>query len=366
MSASSISHNDLDPTPAGCSRPGVSSASSAFPLSDFDSMIAPSVLEYLKSRPELGIRSYTWAAREHSLEAYRAWLRNRVFQIFADDKYGNQDYVIYRIALMAFLPCFGSLGEALHRFDGRCWVESNQAEAEAFLQQEIGDFLVQIYPDVVHILPIVTVKVFASELQIEPRFHGLVTPKGTLFLEDGAYVVKPSMPDDYHFTSTDVCLEGDFSYETPQVKEVLTWLNQIFRDTFTVIEFLNHLRGALTGRPGRAVWCGHGNNSKYCMWRMVGSVFGRFIRANEEDEEVYESHLDVSYMNPQADIFITNEDPARFTHCEKYHFVGIWSEQPDPENGVYLLDPHFMAHAATLAPAFLWILTRVDILSHLG
>lgn len=354
-------------------------------FSHFEPMIDPDTLEYLRSDPKYGVRSYAWAARQNSPDKYKEWLQNQIVEILDSNESDTLDDAMVKIASLVWRPCFITIGfdgaEKLqfNRFDGVCWdwCKTDKHDLEKFLRQEICDFLFKVNSDAGVILmragSFVTdlmKKVFSQITHIMPSEHwhiamlfdGLVTASGTLYLKNNQFVVRPSLPDDMQFRKTDISLEK-LSYDDARVQEVLIWLEQIFGDPDTITAFLTYLRTALTTKPKKAVWYGVNNNSKSCMGILVRTLFGSFVYGDTING-FHNCRLSISNEgsdNIGYDIVITNETPDKYPNREKFHFVGQWSDTPDIDKQIYQRDPNFAERVHTLAPALLWILTQSDM-----
>lgn len=335
---------------------------------NFDSMIADDMLAHLRSDPKYGVRSYAWAARTHSPIEYATWLRGLVARLLSNctDEYVIKQ-LLQEISIIALRPYFFAInGEIcyIQRFNGIFWVDAEISDAEKFLRSEIYQFVLSVNPTAARIMRSFNFRkivkyVFSKDLAIPDNsdgFDDFVTLSGVLKLEDGAYVLKPTAPDDMYFSGSDIIVE-EFTYGDPDVQKLLTWLRQIFLDRDVTIEFLNHIRGGLTYNIPEAVWHGIGSNSKSSMQKLVNCVFGEYMvtRFSFGPDECH-------------DIFVTNDTPDKFPDRAEFHFAGRWVDdvnKVDPANGIFLRDPEFYKNIEYLAPAFLWLLTQADILEHI-
>lgn len=331
---------------------------SASPFSHFEPMIEPTMLEYLHSNSKYGVRSYAWAARQYSPELYRQWLHQRVSELTDEEE-------IYTLILQ---PCFAAIIRdssdeisSFIKFDGTRWIKSNRYSIESFIKKEMDqDFT---YSDK---FPVSKLSITSAKIvEFDIRSNGLVTPTGTIYLEEDGFIVRPSLPDDFQVSRAAVSLT-DLSWDTEEVQQILTWLGQAFYDKEIIMTFLNHLRSVIVGKPERVAWYGAGNNSRHCMRLLVEDVFGDYFSIELSDH--YYNRLTLGYAcnDLDYDIVIANEMSDNWSNRDKIYFSGRWDEVADVDNQVFLSDPNFGEYVSNLAPAFLWILTRSDITDHLN
>lgn len=329
---------------------------SSSPFSHFEPMIEPAMLDYLHSNPKYGIRSYTWAARQHSPELYRQWLHQRVSELTDEEE-------IYTLILQ---PCFAVITRdsdetsQFIRFDGMRWVYRAPCDVEEFIKNEMGQDFIYSGKFPVSKLSITSAKIVEHDI----TFNGLVTPTGTIYL-DGEFVVRPSLPDDFQVSLAGVSLE-DLSWDTDEVERMLTWLKQAFYDTEIIMKFINHLRSVIVGKPERVVWHGVGNNSIFCMRLLIEDVFGDYFSIYSSKDYYHRLTLGYACNDIDYDIIIADKMYDEYVHNrDGIYFSGRWADEADLDNQVFLRDPDFGEYVFNLAPAFLWILTRPDIADHL-
>ena len=349
------------------------SASAIPACSVFEPMLTPATLEYLRSKPELyGYRSYAYMAQQESPEAYRAWLEQQedkifltVYPVFATAPYGD-----------------GSGRSDIYHFDGVSWrcdskttmycfirtnlPSSRELKSETALARIVGDLLES--------------KRLEMTDEEKCRFYGdpenFVIRNGTLVLEDGQFVLKPSLPDDFQNYYSDIEW-STYDFDSPLVKELLAWFRKAFGDVGTVFSFLDYARSVLSDKIEPAFWYGTGENSKSSMLKLFHQTFGHYFHSSSEINYTariwYNPHWipgkDTSQkkitvkdsFNDQSNISITNIEPILPEHappCRIFTFVGRWEGDER--------DPYFHKKIPKLAPAFLWLLTRADIYEYLG
>lgn len=306
----------------------------------FESMISPTTLAHLQSNPErYGHRSYAYAARKESPEAYRAWLNSQP----------GDDVIVIALKPFFFPTNLTERRLAPVYFNGIYWEICEDAKMLRFLRLELADHpdftIRELLPKHITLSKLVRQILKGDDLNLTNHealmYYGdpedFVTANGILVLEDGNFVLKPSMPEDFQSYHTSVVWQ-EYTFDRVEVIELLQWFRQVFLDRAVLLSFLDWARNGLFGRTDDVIWYGSGNNSKSCMESLFQTTFDLYFR-----------RFRLAIVNDPSEV--------QESSSQIFHFKGEWSGDN--------MNPHFATRTKALAPAFLWLLTRADIHEHL-
>lgn len=117
---------------------------------------------------------------------------------------------------------------------------------------------------------------FNSRLDNKPELLGLTN--GVLECNE-TIIFRPTKPQDYVSMSTKVSYRSDFTWESPQVKKCMKYLNEVYTDPEMRNHFLKFGASCLRGLNSDKIFpffVGDGNNSKSMIVKLFENTFGQY------------------------------------------------------------------------------------------
>ncbi|CAH6418954.1 D5 DNA Primase [uncultured virus] len=236
----------------------------------------------------------------------------------------------------------------------------------------------------------------AAHLDANPNLMGLAN--GVLECTEGKVRVRPGKPEDYISKSSEVAYDAKLSEESPQVKQLLDWLHQVFPGDdmfhYACKLFAATLCNTDSGK-GPYLWVGGPDSGMSALENLYKATLGPYavtapaggkynLSAFEQaqlrsakvvlvpEEKVRGASFDEELISKttlvlQCAVFpdLTDADEAALKRLKFLLFKTRWLREGYPEDvkeqvrfRVYKSDPAFVAAVDGLAAAFLWLLMR--------
>ncbi len=118
---------------------------------------------------------------------------------------------------------------------------------------------------------------FTGYMDLNPNYTA--TPNGIIDLRGGRFSLRPGKPEDFLTKTTNCMFPETFTWETPVVKDVLAYIEKVFRSK-ALREYFWRLMGKLlySGNIDKIfpIWTGEGNNSKSILVRLIEAALGSY------------------------------------------------------------------------------------------
>lgn len=269
---------------------------------------------------KITVKTLAWYAREDSPEEYARWHNEWYYQAIemAFSALDNDvAEAIYRVYWLEF-ACSKQHNNSLYYFDNHIWKKLDNGQTlRVMISKDFIKILegvrikigVEIYDSndnkhkdsaelvmkkinklisrlktrnfknnvIGEILEKFYIDDFESKLDSHDSLLGCFN--GVLEATDTEAVLRPGKPEDYVSKTTGLIYRNEYTWDTPLVKDVDTWMNQIFPDK-DLCKYAGKLLGScIRGRNSEklfAVLTGQGDNSKSMLKKALESCFGPY------------------------------------------------------------------------------------------